>query len=280
MACLAVGCARQPAPAEPALPDTPRLVSLAPNLTEIVWTLGAASALAGRTSACDFPPDVRRVPVVGGYGDPSLEMLLAVRPTVVLYADLADKMLANRLQERGIRTRWIPCTRLADIPAAIAAVGEEAGCRETGDRMAAALRAEIAAVRAETGDAARPRVLALLWDAPLYAVGRQSFVSELIALAGGDNLGDRVDRPYFQASPEWVIESDPDAIFCLFHIPSEKAVARLRATPAFAALTAVRQGRVVGGFDVDLILRPGPRVMRGVAQLRDGLSRKIQQEQP
>lgn len=263
----ATGCRERVRPASHPS-SAPRLVSLAPNLTEMIWAVGAGSNLVGRTSACDLPAETRTVPSVGGYGDPSFEMLLALQATAILYVDMLNKDFPGRLEERGLSVRHIPCLHLDDIPAALVAVGEATHRREQGEALARGLRAEIEAARASVSNAPRPRVFVVLWTDPLYTVGRGSFVSELVALAGGQNIGDAVDSPYFQASPEWVIEQNPEVILCLFEGASDQAQARIYALPAFASLSAVRGRRVYAGFDLNQTLRPGPRVMKSVADLR------------
>jgi len=101
-----------------------RVVSLAPSVTEIVCAVGGAGLLVGRTSACDYPPEiVSKVPIIGGFGAPSLERLIAIRPTLVLDVDLADDTLAAQLQAAGLRRERVRCRGLADIPDALLQVG-------------------------------------------------------------------------------------------------------------------------------------------------------------
>jgi iron complex transport system substrate-binding protein len=275
----AVGCRERVQPVPP-VSSGPRLVSLAPNLTEMIWAVGAGSNLIGRTSACDIPAETLDVPSVGGYGDPSFEMLLALQPTAVLYVDMLNKDFPGRLEERGLHVRHIPCIHLDDIPAALVTVGELANRRDQAKALADRLRDEIAAARAGVSNAPRPRVFVVLWADPLYTVGQGSFVSELVALAGGLNIGDAVNNPYFMASPEWVIEQNPEVILCLFEGDASQARARITAIPAFASLSAVRQNRVYAGFDLNLLLRPGPRVMKSVAELRRCLTESQHPEKP
>jgi iron complex transport system substrate-binding protein len=276
---VASGCSGRVQPASSSV-SGPRLVSLAPNLTEMIWAVGAGSNLIGRTSACDIPAETLAVPSVGGYGDPSFEMLLALRPTAVLYVDMLNKDFPARLQEHGLQARHIPCLHLDDIPAALAEVGALAGRREQGEALARGLRAEIDAARAAVSNAPRPRVFVVLWSDPLYTVGRGSFVSELVALAGGLNIGDSQETPYFQASPEWVIEQNPEVILCLYEGPAAQVKARIAGIPAFASIAAVRGRRVYAGFDLNQTLRPGPRVMKSVADLRRCLMEPPSQENP
>ncbi len=261
------GCRRaEPPRANPV--SGPRIVSLAPNLTEMIFAVGAGSNLVGRTSACDYPAESAAVPVVGGYGDPAFEMLLSLRPDRILYVDLLNKDFPARLKERGLDARLIRCLHLDDIPAALAEVGELAGQAARGRALADSLRAEFDAARAAVPARGRPRVFVELWDDPLYTVGRGSFVSELVTLAGGTNIGDEVESPYFTASPEWVISRNPEVILCLFMGDSADNTNRVARVPAFASLAAVKDGRLYSGFDLSEMLRPGPRVMNSVAALR------------
>ncbi|MFH1969158.1 MAG: ABC transporter substrate-binding protein [Verrucomicrobiota bacterium] len=118
---LPAGCApRQPDPA----PEGDRIVSLAPNLTEIVCAVGAGGALVGRTSVCDYPPEIiKSVPVIGGFGAPSMDRLLKTRPTLILDVALEDETVANLMTQLGVRRVRVPCATLADIPTAVLTVG-------------------------------------------------------------------------------------------------------------------------------------------------------------
>jgi len=270
-------------------PNGPRIVSLAPNLTEFVAAVGAAPSLVGRSSACDYPPDaVAGVAAVGGFGRPNLEALLRVRPTLVLTADLEDESVAGLLARRGIRHERIACARLEDLPDTALRIGALAGAEPEGRRLAESLRRGLAALRAQPAPNPAPTVFIELWSDPLMTAGRGAFVADLVRLAGGRNLGDEASaRDYFPVSGEWVLARDPDVILCLSMASgagsgqpspgagrSEAARARLAARPGWSGLRAVQGGRVYGGFDHDLILRAGPRVLEGArvlaACIRDG----------
>lgn len=266
----AAGCLRRPPSPAGDGGTEPRLVSLAPNLTEIVFAVGAGDRLAGRSDACDWPPAARRLPVAGGFGRPAAEAILALRPTCVLTTDLEDERSLAPLRRAGIAHHRIPCRRLDDIPAAMRAVGRLAGREEAGEEAAARLAAEIARLRAAAAAATNaPTVFVEIWDDPLITAGRRSFVAELVALAGGRNLGDELDAGYTAVSPEWVVRRDPEIILCLHAAGGDAAaLRRVAARPGWRHLRAVREGRVAGDLDPDLLLRPGPRLPEGVAILR------------
>ena len=271
-ACLALlaapGCGRAPAGGGGGV--EPRVVSLAPNLTEILFAIGAGSNLVGRTDVCNWPPAAAAVPVVGSFGRPSVEAVLRQRPTLVLTADLEDERILDPLTRAGLAHRRIACGTLDDIPAAIREVGDLVHAGAAADALADRLAGELARLRAEAGAAAdaRPRAFAEIWGDPLMTAGRRSFVAELVRLAGCDNLGDAVDGDYVAVSPEWVIIRDPEIIFCLYMAEGTQAVQRVAGRVGWQAVNAVRRGTVFDGFDTDLLFRPGPRVLEGVAALR------------
>ncbi len=297
---LAAGCA--PVRTDKAT-EGERIVSLAPNLTEIVCAAGAGAALVGRTSACDYPPEiVKSVPVIGGFGAPSMDLLLKTRPTLIIDVDLEDEAVANLMAQMGVRRVRVPCSTLDDIPQAILAVGRLAHTDPIAQPLAERIRREIAEQRnalakRKAAGQSMPSVFVEIWDDPLMTVGRNSFVSELVALAGGRNLGDEVtDKDYFPVAGEWVIARNPDIVLCLymtkgdgqkttdygqptaekqksgvFKTSPEKSgiIDRVAARAGWMQIKAVREGRVYGGFDNNLMLRPGPRVLEGIAALRE-----------
>ncbi len=267
-ALLLAGCGRPGAPPEVA---GPRVVSLAPNLTEIIFAIGAGDRLVGRSSACDYPPEAARVPVVGGFGRPSVEGVLAAGPTLVVDVDLEDRALRGIFRRHGVAAHSIACRRLADVPDAIRRLGGLLDRSEAAEALAESIEADLARLRAEaaaTPMEARPRLFIELWPDPLMTVGRASFVHDLVELAGARNLAAEADRDYFSVDPEWVIARDPDAILVLHRSAGDEPAQRIAARPGWSGVRAARAGRVIADVDPDLLQRPGPRLAEGAAQLR------------
>lgn len=269
---LVAGCERR-APALPsaATPAAPRIVSLAPNLTEMICAVGGADRLVGRTDVCNYPAGwLTNVPVVAGFGRPYLEPMLLRKPTLVLDVDLEDKALGMALERLGIGRQHIACRRLADIAPAVRTIGRLTGRSEAGNALASSIESGIRR-RMETVAAIplaqRPSVYVELWCDPAMTVGRDSFVSELVALAGGRNLGDELSQSYATVSTEWVLTRNPDIIICLYMNNEHRARQTIQARLGWQTLRAVQNGRVYDDFNPDSILRPGPRVLEGVEQL-------------
>jgi iron complex transport system substrate-binding protein len=267
---LGAGCGN-PQPTPPPVTGTKaRVASLAPSVTEIVYALGGADQLVGRSSACDYPPALAaRLPVVGDFGAPSMERLLATRPDLVLYTDLADASIPTRLTRAGLNPVCIPCAQLDDIPPAIRTVGHLLGRDSIATNLASTMESHIASYRRQIPPPEqRPRVLVLIWNDPLTAAGNKSFLTELITLAGGKNVADTIQRDYFQVSGEWVVSRDPDVILCFFMASTVPAREMILNHPGWSGVKAVRSGRVYAGMDNNLVLRPGPRLIEGIETIQ------------
>jgi iron complex transport system substrate-binding protein len=115
--------------------------------------------------------------------------------------------------------------------------------------------------------AARPTVFVEVWHDPVTTAGKESFVADLIELAGGRNIGNEASTPYYTVSSEWVIARNPDVIIALY-MAGGTNVPPVAGRAGWSAVAAVKNGRVYGNLNNDLILRPGPRVMEGAHLLR------------
>lgn len=241
----------------------------------MICAVGGADRLVGRTEVCNYPSNLlAQVPIVAGFGRPYIEPVLAQKPTCVVATDLENRSLGETLDRLGIPLHRIPCRRMDEIPGAIETIGAIVGRTEVAGALAKTVRSGIRIRReaaARTQSARRPLVFVEIWGDPLLTAGSASFVSEMVALAGGRNLGDEVARDYATVSTEWVLEHNPDVILCLFHGADRRARQIVMARTGWQAVRAVQNGRVYDQFDLDTILRPGPRVLDGVEQLRQAI---------
>jgi len=273
--CFLAGCAGQSRQA-PDKSDTPhRIVSLAPSLTEMLYAIGAGDQLIGRTSACDWPVEVKKVPVIGAFGRPSLEVLAAAEPDLVIDVDLADQQIGRKIEAMNIRRESIRCRTPEDVPAALRKLGALTGHARKADSLAEVIDKGLATFRKEAEQKRQKTGIYLeIWNDPLWTGGKNSFTSRMIAYAGGRNIGDVVDKEYFEVSPEWVIRQNPEVIACMYMSKKSPAQETVRSRPGWSEISAVRNGRVYGDFDNNIYLRPGPRVLEGIASLKALLERQ------
>jgi iron complex transport system substrate-binding protein len=262
------GCRQQQEPAKPAN-AAPRIVSLAPSLTEMLFAIGAGDQLVGRTTACDWPTEVKEITIVGAFGRPSLEILASIKPDIVVDVDLDGNQTGDRITSLGIRREHIRCLTPDDVPSALRTLGRLSGHVRKADSLANAIESGLAAYRKEAAaKSGKTRVYLEIWDDPLWTGGKHSFTSAMVSYAGGCNIGDAVDKEYFEVSPEWIISQNPELIACMYMSKGNASGEKVRSRTGWAGLDAVRNGRVYGNFDNNIYLRPGPRVLEGIAGLK------------
>jgi len=255
----------------PALPARPRrIVSLVPSVTEILFALGAQNLLVGVTDYCDYPPEARAKPQVGGMLAPSLEAVAALRPDLVVATSAGNRLeTVEQLQRLGIAVYLVSPESVADVLALIRRLGDLTSRAEAGRALAAELGRRVAEVSARVANLPRPRVLYVLWPDPLIVPGRGAIVSELIRLAGGDSVTADLAQAYPRYSAEAAIARAPEIIFLARHGHSAAAATDLVARSQwerFTGLPAIRAGRLYP-VDGDLLHRYGPRLVDGLELL-------------
>ena len=246
----------------------PTIVSLAPSLTEMIFAIGAGDQLVGRTSACDWPAATAKVPVVGAFGRPSLELLAAIHPDLVVDVDLADEEMGKKISALGIKRENITCKSPDDIPGALQKLGKLTGHTREADSLALSIREGLAIYKIKSGNQKnKKRVYLEIWDDPFWTGGKGSYTSSLIAYAGGQNIGDVVKKEYFEISQEWIIKKSPEVIACMYMSKKSSAADNVIQRPGWGSVAAVQHHQVYDRFDNNLFLRPGPRVLEGIALL-------------
>ncbi len=247
--------------------DAPRrVISLAPSVTEIVFALGAGDRLIGVTSYCDFPAAARTIDRVGTFLQPNLEVILAKRPDLVIAVPSPENRAAvEKLEEFGLRVRVVRPERVGEVLRAIGVIAGDLEIADAGERLVAEIRGELEALQKRLAAVAKRRVLMVVGRRPLIAAGAGTYQDELISLAGGINVAAEAGGAWPHLSLERVIVAAPEVIVDTGmgeHEASESGAF----WAAFSTIPAVRDGRVVGAGQYDL-LRPGPRVARTLATL-------------
>ncbi len=279
LALLAAGCSRAEAPQEPGATftddlgrtvrlDIPaqRVVTLAPSLTEIVFAAGAGHRLVGVGQPDDYPPEVDALPRVAVF-PPDFEAITALRPDLVLGTDQVNSpRAAETFDALGFPVAFFTFTRLADVVEAVRTVGGLLGTEARAAAAADVLERRIDALRTRTDTtAARPSVLFLIGDDVLYSFGSESYMHELIALAGGRSVMADVAAVAPVLNDEFVLTARPDVIVGPWGEGYDPA-RLLGHHPTWDVVPAVRDGRIYG-IDPDIVLRPGPRLVDAAYRL-------------
>jgi iron complex transport system substrate-binding protein len=263
LGCLVALCALGTGVAVAAAPV--RIVSLAPSVTETLFALGAGPHVVAVSSFCDYPPEVAALPKVGSFLAPNVEAIIALRPDVVIGTpspENRDAVMA--LRRLGVRVEIADPTHLADLPKVTRSIAAAAGIPEAGERLVAEIDRDMEAVRARVTGAAPRRVLMVVGHDPLIAVGRGSFLGELLEAARAVNVAPP-PAAWPHVSIEYVIAADPEVVIDS-GMGTEEGMASDGFWARFPSLTAVREGRI-HAFHSYRVLRPGPRLAAAFADL-------------
>jgi len=259
----------------PVLHADVRIVSLSPNLTELLFDLDLGAHMVGRSSACDYPVAALAVPVAGAFGRPNLEALLQLKPDVVLVTDLEKPGILRPLELRGIDVRVLPCESWTQLETAVTAMAEIVGQPDRAvqwiDAQRRARQSLAARVAAYWQERSRPTLYVEVWGSPPTSVGGSSFLHQVIELAGGRNIAGGLNVAYPTISSEWVIEENPQVILLAYMLDDMRPAESMRRRLGWSRLMAVQQQRVIDDILPDLLLRPGPRLIHGAGQLADRL---------
>ena len=246
-------------------PERPsRVVSLAPAITEIIHAVGAGEALVGVTRYCDYPPEVTELPKVGGFVDPDLEAILALRPDLVVGMAAGDPDIQGKLERAEIPYLFVRMDTFDQTYRGIRALGEALGHAEQAADLVGRMRRQVHKVSASAQERARgdaPEVLFVLGHKPLVVAGPETFGDELITLAGGANAAAGLEGSYPKLDLERVLAMDPDVIVDAAMVPGEGS--NLDFWEKRAGLEAVESGRVHAWSEAAL-LRPGPRLVEAL----------------
>lgn len=238
--------------------DRPRVITLSPSATELVYAAGAGGDLVGADRSSDYPPAVRSLPRVGDVMQLNDETILALRPTLVVgWQPSGDTAaLAARLAALHIPLIYADPANLDDIPRLIRGLGKRLGTPAAADAAADHLEQRIRALRPLPGP---PRTVFIEISAdPLYTLGAAPIINDLLARCGGRNLyaGSRIAAP--QVGVESVLHLNPDVVI-MSPYGSDTLPAR-RAWWAQRGLQAARDGHFYA-VNPDWLHRPGPRLV-------------------
>jgi iron complex transport system substrate-binding protein len=257
-----------------ALSPPHRIVSVAPSITEILFALGAGDQVVGVTTYCNYPEAAKAKPKIGGYTTPSLETILGLRPDqVIMMKNRPD--VAQKLRQAGIDVTELQPENLAGIYQSIRTIAEKIGVSARGRSLIQSIEGQLHEIATEKGSVPKPKVLFIVGRTPgtvsdLIAVGRGSYISELIALAGADNVFADAGVPYPKVNMEDVIRRNPDVIFDMGHnemVTESQKQSVKQLWKKYSFLRAVQRDAVFP-ISADYFVTPGPRVGLAVRDIR------------
>ena len=254
-----------------------RIVSVIPATTEMLFAMGAGDRLVGAGTYDRYPPQVDKLPRVGGLIDPDTERILALRPDLVIVYNTQVELKA-RLDRAGVPYFNYEHRAMPDIMQTIRAIGARIGAAEPAERLAGDMESALGKVRATVTGRPRPKTLLVFGREPgtlrgVYASGGYGFLADLLDVAGSDNVFGDVKQQSVQASTEMILARRPDVVVELRYGDDRRAInidRELEVWKALPSLPAVRNKRLTLLAGDEFVV-PGPRIVSAAERLARAL---------
>lgn len=254
-----------------------RIVSTAPNITEMLFALGLGGRVVGVTTYCRYPEEARKLPKIGTFLEPDFERIVALRPDLVLTIknpiQLSERLRALKLSVVEVNPDTVP-----GIFESLQAIGAAAGEVPAAAALSRKLRSGLDELRTTGAGLPPRRVLFLVGRTPgtldgLIGAGRNTYLDELLTRAGGRNILADTPIPYPKVSVETILARDPDVIIDMGDaahgggVPPERQEQVVALWARYPNLKAVRERHIFAVAD-DRLVVPGPRVVEAVLEFR------------
>jgi iron complex transport system substrate-binding protein len=241
----------------------------------MLFAVGAGDRVVGVTTFCRFPEEAKRLPKIGTYTEPNYEAILSLRPELVIIQENPIEMAA-KLQQMGVRVLELKHTTVEDIFISLEKIGQATGAAERAKTVAQSIRSNLEAIRTRAAKLPATSLLFIVGRTPnalegLIAVGKASYLGELLAIAGGRNiLGDAVSA-YPKVSFEEILARNPEVIIDMGEMANTVGVTeadkrRVRELwSRYNGLRAVKSNRV-HAVASDIYVVPGPRMVQAARE--------------
>ena len=244
-----------------------RIVSVAPNVTEMLFAIGLDEEIVGVTDFCDYPDAAREKPKIGGYHIPNVEAILSLTPDLVIATPDGYSKEKVRKLESIVPIFLVNSKEIDEILEAMLILGKVTGRDDEAKQVVDGLRVRVEAVREKVAlipVEERPKVFYEIGRDPLITVGPGNFVDSLISAAGGINIANDATTGWPRYSVEAVIIKEPDVIITAPHVSSGKDTTGT--WQRYKTIPAVQNGKIYA-VNPDILLRPGPRIVDGLEKL-------------
>lgn len=244
-----------------------RIVSLAPNITEILFALGLGDKVAAVSAGSNYPPEAANKKKVGSFWQPNIEEIIASKPDLVITLWFEQqKAIADSLNRLGYQVLTLKIEKIEELLEAIQEIGTATDCEQQAEQLVESIENELNDIRLQLGSVNKVKVLWAVQTEPLRLAGRNTFVNELIEWAGGENAVGPTIQKYPQIGTEELLACGAETI-----IQSAMGTANIaeqqQAAEVFwgrwANLPAVKNNRIYV-VNPDTVLRLSPRLAQGV----------------
>jgi iron complex transport system substrate-binding protein len=246
-----------------------RIISLTPATTEILFALGLDKEIIAVTSLCNYPALARQKEKIGTFSQPNIEKILFLKPDIIFCTGLEQARTVIKLKQLKQNIFISDPANINELFQSIMQIGKitrkEQEAKDLVDRMKARIN-KITALAIKVPKEKKQKVFIEIWHNPLTACGKNSFINELIELAGGINITSDITSIYSSVSQEIVLNRNPDCII-LAYMGLASSIEQVKTRPGWRNITAVRNNRVYNDISPDVLLRAGPRTPEALEEI-------------
>ena len=237
-----------------------RIISLVPSQTELLFAMGFEKNIVGVSDYCNFPPEAQTKEKIGDM-ELKIERIMLLRPTILVDVNNMHKKYEPLFRQLGLNYVNFSLTRLEYLPKVALELAEILGAKEKGEVFVDHWNSKTSSMELPA-PANKIKVYMEIWDTPMQAAGKNSYIGDMISKAGGTNVfQDSNDFPVVNS--ENIISSNPDVILVAYPLPDLKSISN---RPGWKNLNAVKNKQIYP-LDQDLYVRPGPRNVDGLKNL-------------
>jgi iron complex transport system substrate-binding protein len=244
-----------------------RIVSLAPNITEILFSLGLDEQIVGVSIHCNFPEKAKTKVQVGSYISLDFERVVSLKPDLIIATGAGNtRDMVERLEKLGFPAYVIFPRNFDDVVQSIRHLSQVVDREREGRELIQGMERRRKRVVDLTQELRRPKVFLQIGDAPIVTVGRNSFGDDLIRLAGGENVAGKEREMYPRWGMEEILRRSPEVILISSMNPRGDYAKVIQEWSRWTVIPAIKNGRI-HLIDSDLIDRPSPRLIDGLEEI-------------
>jgi iron complex transport system substrate-binding protein len=244
-----------------------RIVSLAPNITEILFSLGLDEEIVGVSIHCNFPEKAKTKVQVGSYISLDFERIVSLKPDLIIATGAGNtRDMVERLGKLGFPTYVIFPKNFSDVVRSIGHISQVVDREKEGMGIIKEMKRRRQRVVELTQGLPKPRVFLQIGDAPIVTVGKTSFGDDLIHLVGGENIAGKEKEMYPRLGMEEILKRSPEVIIISSMNPKGDYQKIVQEWSRWKTIPAVKNGRIYL-IDSDLVDRPSPRIIEGLEEI-------------
>ncbi len=248
---------------------SPRYISLAPSTTEILFALELDKEIVGVSAYCNYPSQAKNKTKVGDFSRPNIERIISLKPDYIFCTGLEQAPVIAQLRELNFNVYAADPANIEELFKTIKEIGEITNKSRKALLLIEKMKDEIERVAQKVKlipQSKRVKVFIEIWHEPLMTAAKGSFVDELIILAGGINIAHDLIRPYCNFSWEKVVSLNPQFII-MAYMDKEPPLKLIKQRFGWDKIDAVKNERVFNDINPDILLRPGPRISKGLTEI-------------